>query len=64
MGSEPVTPLCPLCSTPPIIVLDGGRQSLCGNDECPALAWDQFVSLDELLTNAHSVPDEGGDRGE
>jgi hypothetical protein len=63
----PLTPLCPLCSTPPVIVLDGGRQSFCGSEGCPTLAWDQYVALDELLANAHPAvvtTDEGVGRGE
>jgi hypothetical protein len=55
MMPELVTPTCPLCSQPPVIVLDVGRQAFCGSDDCPVLTWDMSTPLDELLTTYQSV---------
>jgi hypothetical protein len=49
------TPVCPLCSQPPVFVLDGGHQAWCGTDGCPGLTWDMHVDLDTLITNANAV---------
>jgi hypothetical protein len=32
-------PLCPLCGWPPAFVLAGAVQAFCGNEACPAAAW-------------------------
>ena len=29
-----LTPCCPLCNCPPGLVLAGGEQAWCGNDDC------------------------------
>ena len=49
------TPCCPICGSPPVFVLDGGRQSFCGNDECHVILWDATLPLDELLTGEVGV---------
>lgn len=60
---EILTPLCPLCGQPPMMVMGGGTQAFCGNDDgCTLLTWDPSLSLDENLMNARGVdwePTEG-----
>lgn len=48
-------PTCPLCSQPPHVGLDGLSPWFCGTDDCPALCWDPYSSLEENLTNAGPV---------
>lgn len=57
------TMFCPGCERPPRIVLDGGHQAFCGNDECHVMMWDTTMSLEELMREAQTVdmPDFGGD---
>jgi hypothetical protein len=46
------TPVCPLCSSPPAMVI-GPTQAVCGNaDDCPILIWNPSATLEENLTNA------------
>ena len=63
MAAEFLTPLCPLCSQPPFMVMGGGTQAFCGNDDgCPVFTWDPSVSLDENLLSMRSTrwePTEG-----
>jgi hypothetical protein len=49
------TPLCPLCSTPPMFILADGHQCFCGSDDCPTLVWDSHDSLEWNLTHVASV---------
>lgn len=49
------TPCCPLCDTPPAIVLTGGTQAFCGNGRCTLLCWNPSLSLDESLLGASVV---------
>lgn len=51
MPDEIQTRICPLCSQPPALVLDGGHQAFCGTDGCPALAWDMYLDVDTLMEN-------------
>lgn len=50
-----MTPHCPLCDWPPLIVLGGGTRAFCQNLECDVLAWDPSVSLDENLLSFRSL---------
>lgn len=48
---EPLlTLVCPLCCQPPLLVLDGGHQAWCGNENgCNVITWDMYIPLDEQL---------------
>lgn len=58
-----LTPRCPLCDQPPAIVIPGGIQAFCGNEDCDLWCWNPAVSLDDNLLNAgvakFSQPEEG-----
>jgi hypothetical protein len=61
--SEPLTPRCPLCDREPMMMLGGGTQAFCGNDDCRLLTWDPTKSADANLANASVAdwePTEGG----
>jgi hypothetical protein len=61
--TEILTPRCPLCDSPPAIMLPGATQAFCGNDDCTLLMWTRTKSLDENLMGAGVVklpPMEGG----
>jgi hypothetical protein len=60
--TEPLTPRCPLCDCEPMMILGGGTQAFCGNDDgCRLLTWDPTLSADANLANASEVdwPAEG-----
>jgi hypothetical protein len=48
------TPLCPLCSEPPMMVLDDGHQAFCDTEGCPTFVWDTHQDIDTLM--AHAAP--------
>jgi hypothetical protein len=50
-----VTPGCPLCGQQPVMILGGGTQAFCGNDDCTLLLWNPSLSLDENLLDAGLV---------
>jgi hypothetical protein len=43
------TPVCPLCSQPPVFILGGGHQAFCETEGCPAFTWDMFLDVDTLM---------------
>lgn len=49
------TPLCPLCSKPPELILADGHQSFCGSDDCLVIVWDAHQSLEWNLTSFEVV---------
>lgn len=49
-----LTPDCPLCRRPPMMVF-GGVQAWCGNPDCPILCWNPAKSLDDNLMDAGTV---------
>lgn len=56
-----LTPCCPVCSQPPCMVVAGGSQAFCGNDDCTTLCWDMSRSLDDNLLDIGFVQlPEGG----
>ena len=59
-----LTPRCPLCDEPPAIMLPGGTQAFCGNDDCTLLCWTPALSLDDNLLGAGVIKlpqaEEGG----
>ena len=63
--AEILTPDCPLCGHPPMMVFGGGTQAFCGNDNgCPVLTWDPSVSRQDNLANMKPTrwePTEGSD---
>jgi hypothetical protein len=52
---EVLTPRCPLCDEPPMMVFGGGTQAFCGNDDCTLICWDPSKTLDDNLLNAGVV---------
>ena len=52
---DTLTPRCPLCDGPPAIMLPGGIQAFCSNDDCTLLCWDPSRSLDENLMDTGFV---------
>ena len=50
-----LTPCCPLCNCPPGLVLAGGEQAWCGNDDCTLICWTPTKTLDENLMDAGVV---------
>ena len=61
-----LTPDCPLCGHPPMMVFDGGTQAFCGNDDCTLLMWTPTKTLDANLMDARVArwkPAEGGSDG-
>jgi len=46
---ELLTPDCPLCGQPPAIMIPGGTQVFCGNDDCRMLCWNPSLSKDANL---------------
>ena len=53
--TEIVTPGCPNCGGPPMMVFGGGTQAFCGTFDCSVLTWDPSKSLDGNLLNASVV---------
>jgi hypothetical protein len=47
MTDEPdvVEPVCPGCGSPPVLVMDGGHQMFCGDDDCHVFTWDGHVAV-------------------
>jgi hypothetical protein len=52
---EVLSPRCPLCSSPPVIMLGGGTQAFCGDDDCPTLTWNPMESPEEFRRTARPV---------
>lgn len=52
---------CPLCRSLPQLILAGGGQAFCPNDDCEVILWDMLSTLDENLMDASHV-DEQVDR--
>ena len=53
--AEVLTPRCPLCGSAPYMVMGGGTQAFCGNDDCTLICWDPSLSLDDNLMDAGVV---------
>lgn len=49
---EPLTIVCPVCSSPPVGGLLFITPWFCPNDACMCLAWDPYASLEDNLTDA------------
>ncbi len=49
---EVLTPDCPLCGQPPMMVFGGGTQAFCDNDDCTLIFWNPSLSLDDNLLDA------------
>jgi hypothetical protein len=50
-----LTPRCPVCDSPPVMVFGGGTQAFCGNDDCSTVTWNPAESLDDNLLDVHFV---------
>jgi hypothetical protein len=53
--SDPQGYLCPGCGQVADLVLVGGGQAFCGNDECHVFCWNPAKSLTELFGNMEQV---------
>ena len=53
--AEVLTPDCPWCGQPPVMVMGGGTQAFCGTDTCPCLTWDPSKSGAENRRNVNVV---------
>lgn len=53
--TAPATPRCPQCGHLPMMVLGGGTQAFCGNEDCSTLTWNPSHSLDENLLNTNFI---------
>lgn len=52
--AEILTPRCPLCDQPPVMVF--GTQAFCGNEDgCTLLLWNPYLGLDDNLLDAGVV---------
>lgn len=60
--AEILTPDCPVCSQPPVMVFGGGTQAFCPNRQCSTLTWNPMKSLDDNLMDTNFV--ELKERGE
>ena len=64
--TEILTPRCPLCWSEPAIVIPGGIQAFCGNEDCMLLCWNPSLTLEANLRDAGVVdlpPMEDGSDG-
>ena len=53
-----LTPDCPLCHQPPIALLGGGTQAICGTSNCRVFIWNPQRGLDQLAeANFISLPE-------
>ena len=52
---EVLTPLCPVCSAPPLFAWAEITPWFCTNDECDVLGWDPYSTLAENLMDATPV---------
>ena len=52
---EPLTPTCPRCHQPPIMVLAGGGQAFCGTDDCPVVTWSPLQTAEEFEATAQPL---------
>lgn len=50
-----LTPRCPLCCGLPMLVLGGGTQVFCGNDDCTLLTWNPSLSVDDNLMDSKVI---------
>lgn len=64
--AEVLTPRCPLCDSPPWMVLGGGTQAFCGNDDCRLFTWNPSLNRSANLQAADFIefpPTEGDTNG-
>ncbi len=58
---------CPGCQQPAAIVLAGGAQAFCGNDDCAVFAWNPTKTIEELAAGMRQIrlPDsDSSDKGD
>lgn len=53
--AEILTPRCPLCDGPPLLLFPSTTQVFCGNDDCTLILWNPSLSLDANLLDAGVV---------
>ncbi len=62
--AEPLTPTCPRCHRPPVILLGGGRQAFCGTDDCEVFTWDPMESAATFEADARPIQIIDSNRGD
>lgn len=55
MSDEPAGLICPHCGHSPILLLGGGKQAFCGNEECDVFTWNPTQSRAHLEANAKEI---------
>lgn len=50
-----LAPFCPRCGHPPVILLGGGHQAFCGDEDCVVFTWDPTESAETFEANARPV---------
>jgi len=53
--AEVLTPDCPLCGEPPMMVLGGGTQAFCATDGCRMFTWNPALSRSANLQAADFI---------
>ena len=54
-----LTPDCPWCRQPPMMVMGGGTQAFCGTDDCNCLTWDPSMSEAQNRRNVKVIDTTG-----
>lgn len=54
-GQAVLTPDCPLCGQPPLLVLGDATQAWCGTENCRTLTWNPSKTVDENLLKVNFV---------
>lgn len=53
--ADVLTPRCPLCCGLPMLVLGGGTQAFCGNDDCTLICRNPALSVDDNLMDSKVI---------
>lgn len=53
-GSGLVSPDCPMCGNPPIIVL-GAEFAMCGEEKCRTVSWNPSRTIAHNMSNVNEI---------